>query len=117
MNWVLKLEFDRKPPGFLKKSAGCHEKNKNDPLNGKVDVHETLISDYSFAIGNRTATKNAFLIAVEILPDGRTGNLQMQPIENFTADTINMQSKIVFQATLLHKRIPFYIQKIGKTNE
>ena len=56
-------------------------------------MDETLISDYSSAIGNSTATKNALLVAVEILPDGRIGNLQMQPIENFKADTIKYAIK------------------------
>ena len=73
---------------FKRKVQAAMKKNKNDRLNGKVDVDETLIGGYSSAIGRSTATKNALLVAVEILPDGRTGNLQMQPIENFKADTI-----------------------------
>ena len=78
---------------FKRKVQAAMKKNRDDRLNGKVDVDETLIGGYSSAIGRSTATKNALLVAVEILPDGRTGNLQMQPIENFKADTIKYAIK------------------------
>ena len=62
-------------------------------MNGKVDIAETLIGGYSSAVGRSTETKSALLVAVEILPDGRTGNLQMQPIANFKADTLKFAIK------------------------
>ncbi|MEP7320114.1 MAG: IS1595 family transposase, partial [Panacibacter sp.] len=71
---------------FKRKVQSAMKRDKDDKLNGRVDVDETLIGGYSKAVGRSTETKSAVLIAVEILPDGRTGNLQMQPIENFTAD-------------------------------
>ena len=68
---------------FKRKVQAAMKKDKDDKLNGKVDIDETLIGGYSSAVGRSTETKSALLVAVEILPDGRTGNLQMQPIENF----------------------------------
>lgn len=73
---------------FKRKVQAAMKKDKDDKLNGKVDVDETLIGGYSSSVGRSTETKRALMVAVEILPDGRTGNLQMQPIENFSADTI-----------------------------
>lgn len=76
-----------------RKVQAAMKKDSDDKLNGNVDVDETLIGGYSSAVGRSTATKNALLIAVEILPDGRTGNLQLQPIENFKADSIKYAIK------------------------
>ena len=69
------------------------KKDKDDKLNGKVDTNETLIGGYSSAVGRSTYTKSALLVAVEILIDIRTGNLQMQPTENFKADTLKFAIK------------------------
>ena len=78
---------------FKRKVQAAMKKDKDDKLNGKVDIDETLIGGYSSAVGRSTETKRALLVAVEILPDGRTGNLQMQPIENFKADTLKYAIK------------------------
>lgn len=78
---------------FKRKVQAAMKKDKDDKLSGRVDVDETLIGGYSAAVGRSTETKSAVLIAVEILPGGRTGNLQMQPIENFTADVLKYAIK------------------------
>lgn len=78
---------------FTRKVKAAMKKDRDDKLNGQVDIDETLVGGYSAAIGRSTETKSALLIAAEILPDGRTGNLQMQPIENFKADTLKYAIK------------------------
>ena len=78
---------------FKRKVQAAMKKDRADKLKGNVDVDETLVGGYSTAIGRSTETKSALLVAVEILPDGRTGNLQMQPIENFKADTLKYAIK------------------------
>ena len=78
---------------FKRKVQAAIKKDIDEKLKGHVDVDETLVGGYSAAIGRSTETKSALLVAVEILPDGRTGNLQMQPIENFKADTLKYAIK------------------------
>ena len=39
------------------------------------------------------------MIAVEILPDGRTGNIRMQDIENFKADTLKYAIRDMIEPT------------------
>jgi transposase-like protein len=78
---------------FKRKVQAAMKKDSGDKLKGHVDIDETLVGGYSAAIGRSTETKSALLVAVEILPDGRTGNLQMQPIENFKADTLKYAIK------------------------
>ncbi len=78
---------------FKRKVQAAMKKDRDDKLIGNIDIDETLVGGYSTAIGRSTETKSALLIAVEILPDGRTGNLQMQPIENFKAETLKYAIK------------------------
>jgi transposase-like protein len=78
---------------FKRKVQAAMKKDRDNKLQGQVDIDETLVGGYSTAIGRSAETKSAVLIAVEILPDGRTGNLQMQPIENFKADTLKYAIK------------------------
>jgi hypothetical protein len=75
---------------FKRKVQAAMKKDRDNKLQGQVDIDETLVGGYSTAIGRSAETKSVVLIAVEILPDGRTGNLQMQPIENFKADTLKI---------------------------
>lgn len=70
---------------FKRKIQAAMTRDKNDKLNGTVEIDETLIGGYSSAKGRSTQTKQAVLIAVETLSDGRTGNVAIRPIENFTA--------------------------------
>ena len=78
---------------FKRKVQAAMKKDSDDKLKGHVDIDEALVGGYSTAIGRSTETKSALLVAVEILPDGRTGNLQMKPIENFRADTLKYAIK------------------------
>jgi len=73
---------------FKRKVQAVMKKDKDDKLQGRVDVDETLVGGYSAAKGRSTQTKSAVLVAAEILPDGRTGNIQLQPIESFKADEL-----------------------------
>jgi transposase-like protein len=102
------------------KNAIIQEAKKK--LNGKVQVDETLIGGYS--AGNRgrsLATKAGVLIATEELPDGRTGNLQMRVIEDFTKDTlaVNIDEMVMENATLKTDKFKSYVQmqKEGKNME
>ena len=78
---------------FKRKVQAVMKKDRDEKLTGKVDVDETLVGGYSAAIGRSTETKSAVLIAVEVLSEGRTGNIQMQTIENFTSDELKYAIK------------------------
>lgn len=78
---------------FKRKLQAAMQKDKDDKLNGNVEVDETLVGGYSAAKGRSTQTKQAVLVAVETLPDGRTGNMALRPIENFTADELKYAIK------------------------
>lgn len=72
-------------------------------LAGTIQVDETLIGGYSEgAIGRSLEEKQAVLVAVEELPDGRTGNVAMRVIENFKKDTlaININEIVEKEAAL-----------------
>lgn len=74
---------------FKRKVQAVMKKDKDDKLNGNVNVDETIVGGYSASEPGRSLEcKNAVLIAVEILPDGRTGNIDMEHIENFKAETL-----------------------------
>ena len=60
---------------FKRKVQTAMKKDKDDRLNGRVDIDETLIGGYFSAVGRSTETERVLLVAVEILPDCRTGNL------------------------------------------
>jgi hypothetical protein len=61
---------------FKRKVQAVMNRDKNDKMNGDVHVDETvLIGGFSSAVGRSTETKDALMVAVEILLDGRTGNL------------------------------------------
>ena len=78
---------------FKRKVQAVMKKDNDDKLNGKVEVDETLVGGYSTAKGRSTETKDALLVAVEILADGRTGNLALQHIESFKADELKYAIK------------------------
>jgi transposase-like protein len=78
---------------FKRKVQAVMKKDKEDKLNGNVEVDETLVGGYSTAKGRSMETKDALLVAVEILPDGRTGNLALQHIESFKADELKYAIK------------------------
>lgn len=71
---------------FKRKVQVAMKQNNNDRLKGNVDADETIIGGYTNKNKGRCLqTKNALLIASKKLPDGRTGNIRMQQIENFEA--------------------------------
>jgi KaiC/GvpD/RAD55 family RecA-like ATPase len=80
---------------FKRKLQVAMKQDNKDKLSGNVDVDETLLGFHTDRKhGGRSLEKRkALMIAVEILPDGRTGNLRMQDIENFKADTLKYALK------------------------
>ncbi len=102
------------------KDAFIQESKKK--LTGLVQVDETLIGGYSKGnMGRSLEQKTAVLVASEELPDGRTGNIQMKVIENFTKDTleVNINEMIGKSATLKTDKFSSYVQmqKEGKNME
>ena len=78
---------------FKKKVQAVMNRDKSDKLNCDVHIDETLIGGFSSAVGRSTETKEALMIAVEILPDGRSGNLSLEHIESFKADELKFAIK------------------------
>lgn len=100
--WLFKLKI---------KNAMIQETKKK--LEGTVQVDETLVGGYSEgSIGRSLEQKAAVLIAIEELPDGRTGNLQMRVIENFKKDTlsVNIAEMVDENATLKTDAFKSYVQ-------
>lgn len=93
---------------FKRKVQAVMKKDKDDKLDGKVEVDETLIGGYSTAKGRSTETKDALFVAVEVLEDGRTGNLALQHIENFKAEELkwaiknNVKTEAIIQTDAYH---------------
>jgi ISXO2-like transposase domain len=73
---------------FKRKMQVVMKQNDKDKLNGKVDADETMLGG-----GRSLEDKQAVLITAEQLEDGRTGNIRMQHIENFQADTLKFALK------------------------
>ena len=65
----------------------CNKKQDNNNKPGdNADADETLAGGYNKDHRGRSlAEKEVVLIAAEQLPNGRTGNIRMQQIENFEA--------------------------------
>lgn len=80
---------------FKRKIQVAMHQDDHDKLNGKIDVDETLLGFHTGrAQGGRSLEKRkALMVAVEILADGRTGNLRMEHIENFKAETLKYAIK------------------------
>jgi hypothetical protein len=79
---------------FKRKVQVAMQQDKNDKLQCNVDADETIIGGYTNKDKGRSlATKEALLIAAEKLPDGRTGNIRMEQIENFEAITLKYALK------------------------
>jgi transposase-like protein len=74
---------------FKRKIQSVMDFDNNEKLKGIVDVDETLVGGYSAGKPGRSLeTKSAVFVAVEILEDGRTGNLNLEKIDNFKAETL-----------------------------
>lgn len=78
---------------FKRKVQAVMKKDRNDKLKGNVEVDETLIGGYSTHKGRSTKTKDPLFVAVEIIPDGRTGNIALQQIESFRSDELKYAIK------------------------
>src|SRR5665647_2861249 len=79
---------------FKRKVQVAMKQNNHGKLKGKVDADETLIGGYTNKNKGRSLqSKEAILLATEKLPDGRTGSIRMQPIENFEALTLKYAFK------------------------
>ena len=74
---------------FKRKVQVAMKQDNNDKLKGNVDADETLIGCYTNKNRGRSLqAKKTILLTSEKLADGRTGNIRMQPIENFKAFTL-----------------------------
>jgi len=75
---------------FKRKVQVAMKQNGNDKLKGNVDIDETVMGFHTNRRqgGRNLEKRQAVFIAAEILPDGRTGNMGMQHIENFKALTL-----------------------------
>jgi hypothetical protein len=79
---------------FKRKLQVAMKQNNRDKLKDNVDADETIIGGYTNKNKGRSLeTKEAVLMAAEKLPDGRTGNIRMQQIENFEALTLRYALK------------------------
>lgn len=86
---------------FKRKIQVAMKQDNADKLNGNVDVDETMLGFHTDRKhgGRNLEKRKALMVAVEILPDGRTGNIRMQDIENFKADTLKYALKDMVQST------------------
>ena len=83
---------------FKRKVQVVMKQNDIDKLSGKVDADETLLGGYTKKYRGRSLEdKQAVLISAEQLADGRTGNIRMEHIENFQADTLKFALKAMVQ--------------------
>ena len=96
---------------FKRKVQAVMKKDSNEKLNGNVEVDETLIGGYSTDKGRSTKTKDALFVAVEILKDGRTGNIALQQIESFKADELKYAIKENISAEAQIKTDAFHSYK------
>lgn len=86
---------------FKRKIQVVMKQDNNDKMKGNVDVDETLLGFHTGRKdGGRSLEKRqALMVASEILPDGRTGNIRMQDIENFKALTLEVALKDMVHPT------------------
>jgi len=86
---------------FKRKIQVAMKQDNNDKLNGNIDVDETLLGFHTGRKdGGRSLKKRkALMVAVQILPDGRTGNIRIQDIENFKAATLKYAIKNMVHST------------------
>jgi len=74
------------------------KENGKDKLTGDVDIDEMLVGGHSKGTRGRTLVqKSAVMVAVENLPDGRTGNINFRVLDNFEALTMKYAIKEITQ--------------------
>lgn len=75
---------------FKRKIQISFQQAKSVKLQNKVEMDETLIGGYcADAPGRSLDSKQAVMVAVERLADGRIGNIALKHIEGFEADTFH----------------------------
>lgn len=73
---------------FKRKLQIAMQSGRADILKTNVEMDETLIGGYSEGkIGRNHDEKEAVMVAIERLEDGRTGNIGLRQIEGFEKDT------------------------------
>jgi len=81
---------------FKRKVQQMMKGDKDDDIGGNAGADEFLLGGYhANEPGRSLESKQAVLIVSEVLPDGRTGNISLQHIENFEADTLKFSIKAV----------------------
>lgn len=96
---------------FKRKIQVAMKQDKNDKLNGRVDVDETLVGGHTKKHRGRSLEdKELVLIATEKLADGRTGNIRLQHIESFDSMTLKYAIKgMIEEGTKIRTdRLPSY---------
>ena len=80
---------------FKRKIQVGMKQDNNNKLQGNVEVDETLLGHHTDRKhgGRSLEERKALMVAVEILPDGKAGNMRMQDIGDFTADTLKFAMK------------------------
>lgn len=80
---------------FKRKIQIAMKQDHHYKLKGQVDVDETLMGFHTTRLngGRSLLSRMALIIAVEILPGGKVGNMRMQQIENFKALTLKYAIK------------------------
>lgn len=96
---------------FKRKVQAVMKKDSNEKLNGNVEVDETLIGGYSTDKSRSTKTKDPLFVAVEILSDGRTGNIALQQIESFRSEELKYAIKENISAEAQIKTDAFHSYK------
>jgi hypothetical protein len=86
---------------FKRKIQVAMKQDDKDKLKGKVDVDETLLGFHTNRKngGRSLGKRKALLVAVEILSDGRAGNMRIKDIEDFKAITLKYAIKDTVSST------------------
>jgi hypothetical protein len=85
---------EQKTAWLLKRKIQVVMKESKDKLTGDVDIDEMLVGGHSKGTWGRTLVqKSAVMVAVENLPDGRTGNINFRLLDNFSALTMKYAIK------------------------
>jgi ISXO2-like transposase domain/Transposase zinc-ribbon domain len=96
---------------FKRKLQAAMQQDSSLKLKGDVDADETIIGGrIPKKQGRSLEDKSALLVVAERLSDGRTGNLRMQQIQNFSARTLKagLTTMVDDNAIITTDRLPSY---------
>lgn len=96
---------------FKRKLQAAMQQDNSLKLKGDVDADETIIGGrIAKKQGRSLEDKSALLVVAERLPDGRTGNLRMQQIQDFSARTLKagLTTMVDDNATITTDRLSSY---------